>query len=307
MIQRAPTPKRKAQGLSALYDVSPIVWIALVFLATWLWGGDPDDARERRAALQRGVDNVLGGFGVPEVVLQYGGIDDDPEVNERMQAIFAPIAKEAELHRSDLRYNISVLRSKVPNAFSLPGGRTFITRGLIELLESDDEVAGVMGHELAHTIKSHGTKAFGRDLGLILLYDFVLDHIDERDRKDAAELAQLSFALVSTGYSRAAETEADAFGLMLAARAGYDPLGLAEALKKIEAYQREHRDPLREETPVYFRTHPLTSDRVRDIYQEARALGYEVEEFGDPLLDGIRNYNQRVGNQPVIQGEVQLP
>lgn len=295
------------RGISVVYDVSPIIWIALIALATWFYGGDPDEARLRRDAFQRGVDNVLGGMGTPQVVLQYGGIDDDPEINERLQAIFAPIAEQAELHRSDLRYNISVLRSEVPNAFSLPGGRTFITRGLIDLLGSDDEIAGVIGHELAHTIKSHGSKAFGRDLGLILLYDFVLDHVDERDRGDAAELAQLSYALISTGYSRSAETEADAFGLLLAAEAGYEPLGLAEALRKIEAHQRANRDPFQEETPVYFRTHPLTADRVRDIYKEARALGYEVDEFGDPLLDGIRIYNQRVGNQPAIEGGVELP
>lgn len=295
------------RGARALYDLSPLVWVLLVAVVAWFYGGDPDEARERRAAFQRGVDNVLGSMGVPQLVLQYGGIDDEPEVNARMQAIFAPVAEKALLYRPDLRYNISVLRSEVPNAFALPGGRTFITRGLIELLETDDEIAGVMAHELAHTIQSHGSKAFGRDLGLILFYDFVLDHVAEEEFEQAAELARLSHALISTGYSRSAEAEADAFGVRLAAAAGYDPLSLASALRKIEAYLQEHSNPLEEEVPVYFRTHPLTSDRVHAIYQEARALGYYVPEYGDPLLDGIRLYNERVGGQPVIAGEVELP
>ena len=92
------------------------------------------------------------------MIAQYGGIDDDPEINARVQAIFDKVVPAAREMRGDLRYEISVLKSDVPNAFSLPGGRTFITRGLVELLDDDDQIAGVIGHELAHTVKSHGTK-----------------------------------------------------------------------------------------------------------------------------------------------------
>jgi len=307
MDRKTEVQTRRGPGAVILLDASTILLIAVLVLAAVLYGGDPDAARERRAALQRGVDNVLGGLGTPSLILQYGGIDDDPAINERMHAIFEPLAKRASEIRPDLRYSVSVLRSEVPNAFSLPGGRTFITRGLIDLLGSDDEIAGVMGHELAHTIKSHGSIAFGRDLGMILLFDFVVDRVDEANRAQAAELAQLSHALVSTGYSRAAETEADAFGLAIAAESGYEPLALASALVKIEAYQNARRDRFPDDVPVYFRTHPLTSDRVRNIYAEARRLGYPVEEYGDPLLDGIRLYNERTQGQPRIEPEVEAP
>ena len=215
-------------------------------------------------------------------------------INQRVQAIFDKVAPAAREMRGDLRYEISVLKSDVPNAFSLPGGRTFITRGLVELLDDDDQIAGVIGHELAHTVKSHGSKGFGRDLGMILFYDFVLDRVEDHQRADAAELANLSFALVSTGYSRSAETEADEIGFLFAVSGGYDPLGLALALEKIEEHQREEarRTGRRNDVPEFFRTHPLTENRV-DISARWRARwGMTVLLPGDAVTEALRRYHQ---------------
>jgi len=269
------------------YDLSALLWIALILIATWLYGGPPDEARERRASLTRGVDNFLGNMGVPGIVEQYGGIYEDEEAKERIGAIFERLVPQAKAERDDLEYQITLLNSDVPNAFALPGGHTYITRGLIELLDSDDEVAGVLGHELVHTVKSHGSIAFGRDLGLLLAYDIVLDHVEEAERRRAAELARLGHALISTGYSRSAETEADTVGLHYAVAADFDPVGLIRALEKIERYTRE-RAPSAQEVPVYFRTHPLTEERVRHLSEEARRLGYDVYVPGDPVTEALR-------------------
>src|SRR5690606_23572162 len=94
---------------------------------------DPPLRPVRRSPL--GVDNFLGGMCTPQLVAQYGGIDEEPEINARVKAIFDKVAPVAREVRGDLRYEISVLKSDIPNAFSLPGGRTFITRGLVELLD----------------------------------------------------------------------------------------------------------------------------------------------------------------------------
>lgn len=282
-----------------LYDLSVFLLLALIVVVGWFWGGEPDEAARRRASFVRGVDNVLGGMGTPQVIAQYGGIDEDPEINARVQAIFKKVAPVAQEMRGDLRYEISVLKSDIPNAFSLPGGRTFITRGLVELLDDDDQIAGVIGHELAHTVQSHGSKAFGRDLGMILFYDFLLDQVEDHQRKDAAELANLSFALVSTGYSRAAETEADEIGFLYAVKAGYAPLGLAEALEKIEAYQKEQAKKAgrTKQVPEFFRTHPLTEDRIRHIRQVASDIGYDVYVPGDAVTEALRRYHREATSE----------
>lgn len=279
-----------------IFDLSAFLLLALIVAVGWLYGGAPEEAQRRRESLARGVDNVLGNMGTPEVVAQYGGIDDDPEINARVQAIFDKVVPAAREMRGDLRYQISVLKSDVPNAFSLPGGRTFITRGLVELLDDDDQIAGVIGHELAHTVKSHGTKGFGRDLGMILFYDFLLDKIEDHQRADALELANLSFALVSTGYSRSAETEADEIGFLFAVSGGYDPLGLALALEKIEERQRQEarRAGRTRDVPEFFRTHPLTENRVRHIRTLAREMGYDVYVPGDAVTEALRRYHQEV-------------
>lgn len=288
-------PKRAIR----IYDLSAILLLALVLVVGWFYGGPPEEAQRRRESFVRGVDNVLGGMGTPQVIAQYGGIDEDPAINARVQAIFEKVAPVAQEMRGDLRYHISVLKSDVPNAFSLPGGRTFITRGLVELLDDDDQIAGVIGHELAHTVMSHGSKAFGRDLGMMVFFDFLLDRVEEHQRQDAAELANLSYALVSTGYSRAAETEADELGFRYAVRAGYHPEGLALALERIEAYQREQarRTGRRNEIPEFFRTHPLTEDRVRHIRQLAADMGYDVYVPGDAVTEALRRYHQEATEQ----------
>lgn len=271
-----------------LFDLSVLFWVALLVLGTFLYGGKPEEAQERRQAFTRGVDSVLGNMGLSGLVAQYGGIDEDEEMTARVTEIFGTLVVQAQAERDDLDYHISLLRSDVPNAFALPGGKTFITRGLVELLDDDDEIAGVLGHELVHTVKSHGSTAFGRDIGLLLAYDFVLGHVSEEEQARAAEIARLSHALISTGYSRSAESEADKYGLHYAIRADYDPLGLVRALEKIERHQRETRPQGSEEVPVYFRTHPLTEERARALRAEARELGYDVYVPGDPVTEALR-------------------
>jgi len=282
-----------------VYDLSAILLLLLVAAAVYFYGGAPDEAKRRRDAFALGVDNFLGKIGTPEVIAQYGGIDDDPKINARVQAIFDNVAPQARQMRSELRYEISVLKSKIPNAFSLPGGRTFITRGLVELLDDDDEIAGVIGHELAHTVLSHGSKAFGRDLGMIVFFDFLVDKVEPHQRRDAAELANLSYALVSTGYSRQAETEADELGFLFAVRAGYDPVGLADALEKIEEHQRmeERKSGGASQVPEFFRTHPLTEDRIRHIRGLAKEMGYDVYVPGDAVTEALRRYYREATNE----------
>ncbi len=271
-----------------LFDLSALFWVALLVAGLFFYGGKPEDALERRQSFQRGVDNVLGNMGLSGLVSQYGGVYEDPEMTERIDTIFNTLVVQAQSDRDDLEYTITLLDSDTPNAFALPGGSTFITRGLVELLDDDDEIAGVLGHELVHTVKSHGSSSFGRDLGLLLAYDFVLGQVDPEERARAAEIAQLSHALISTGYSRSAESEADKFGLHYAIRAGYHPLGLVRALQKIEAHQREEQPAGSGDVPVYFRTHPLTEERVRALRSEARELGYDVYVPGDPVTEALR-------------------
>lgn len=275
-----------------LFDLSALLWVGLLVLGLFLYAGSPEDAQQRRQSFTRAVDNLLGDMSVGQLVTEYGGVNEDPALNARVQRIFDALVAPVKNDRDDLNYRIQVLNSDVPNAFALPGGRTYITKGLLDLLESDDEVAGVLGHELAHTARSHGSTAFGRDIGMILAYDFVLNRIEEPSRQQAAELAQLSYALISTGYSRAAETEADKLGLRYAAAAGYHPLGLVQALEKIEQYQRKNRPTGAVDVPVYFRTHPLTEDRVRALRAEAKELGYDVYVPGDAVHEALRRLTE---------------
>src|SRR5690606_28625043 len=79
-----------------IYDLSAILLVALIVAVGWFYGGAPEEAQRRRESFVRGVDNVLGSMGTPEVINQYGGVDEDPAINARVQAIFEKVAPAAE-------------------------------------------------------------------------------------------------------------------------------------------------------------------------------------------------------------------
>ena len=178
-----------------------------------------------------------------------------------MEEVFARLAAQSE--RQDVQYTLTVLNSREANAFSLPGGFIFITRGLLNLIGSDEaQLAAVLGHEIAHVEKKHGVNAIFRQLGLSVLAEvgaFALDFLSG-DLLRAAGLALTQ--ILQAGWGREAEFEADALGQEIAARAGFDPVGAISLLEKL--IQAENS----EESMHIFRTHPASG--------EEEALGGEL-------------------------------
>jgi len=176
-----------------------------------------------------------------------GGIYQDTQLQGLVSDIVERLAASSD--RPDLRYHVIILNSPAVNAFSVPSGRLYVTRGLIALANDASELAAVLSHEIGHVIARHdllkAPSGRGEDIG-------------------ARAFAVPNFALA--GFSRAQEVEADNIGARISARAGYDPHGAVRILGALSR-NAQLRSAGGEEVPS---THPATADRLSMAQTNAR-------------------------------------
>ncbi|MHB2017741.1 MAG: M48 family metalloprotease [Candidatus Xenobia bacterium] len=166
--------------------------------------------------------------------------------------------------RPDLVYRVSEVDTPDINAITFPGGFIYVFRGLMEQHFDDDELAGVLGHETAHAVRSHGYKK--------LLGISVLDRIDRRFLHhgiDQGSLSRMIDILLVTGVGRRMEYEADYYGVQYAASAGFEPHGLLRVLKLFAHLETSHPSQMSK----LLATHPPAADRVVRVEQELREMG----------------------------------
>jgi predicted Zn-dependent protease len=175
--------------------------------------------------------------------------------------------------RQDVRYRFHVADLEVPNAFALPGGPVFVTRGLLALVKSEDELAGVLGHEIAHVAARHSVRQATAATPLAVVFGLPAAIVGSVSRP-LGTLVALPGALVSglalSVYGREQEFEADRIGAELAAAAGLSPLALADFLERLareEGLHREGPPPL-----SFFASHPRTPDRMQRVREHAATL-----------------------------------
>jgi predicted Zn-dependent protease len=181
-----------------------------------------------------------------------GGVYQDPQLQGLVADIVERLA--ASSHQPDLRYRVVILNSPAVNAFSLPSGRLYVTRGLIALANDASELAAVLSHEIGHVTARH---ALLRDAPGGRAVDPFRDF-------GARAFAGSNFALA--GFSRTQEVEADNIGARISARAGYDPYG---AVRFLGAMSRnaQLRSPGADGVPA---SHPATADRLSIAQTNAR-------------------------------------
>ena len=155
---------------------------------------------------------------------------EDPEIVGYVDDLGQSLARVSR--RNHITYTFHVVDTDDVNAFAVPGGYLYVNRGLIEAAESEAELAGVLGHEIGHVVGKHSARQLSQQYGLALLAQLALG-------EDPGMLAQLTAQIVATGtitnYSRAMESEADAYGVQELYDAGIDPNGLATFFGKLEA------------------------------------------------------------------------
>lgn len=204
----------------------------------------------------------------------------DPEAQRYLERLGGALADQTEL--ADRDWAFTVIDDPAVNAFALPGGHVYVNAGTIAAAETQDELASVVAHEVAHGAGRHGTERMVKAHGLSLIAGLVLGDDPGLIRQIVAQLVGQS-ALAR--FSRSDEEEADALGLEYLVGAGYDPAGMAAMFETLTALRQRAPGPLER----WFATHPLEEDRIAAAREAAAGLEAEGAPATDPkAFDAVR-------------------
>ena len=223
------------------------------------------------------------------ILVSYGGVYDDAKLHAMVTQLVDRLVAASE--KPDQKYQVTILNSPSVNAFALPNGQLYITRGLIALANDKAELASVLAHEMGHVIARHAAIREDQARQAALVSHVVSDVLSD-PQVGALALAKSKLALAS--FSRAQEFEADGIGVGISARAGFDPYGasrfLADMQRNAELKAGATGDA--RASSDFLSNHPATPDRVRNALANARQFnspGSGNRDRNDYLaaLDGL--------------------
>ncbi|SNZ13244.1 beta-barrel assembly-enhancing protease [Hydrogenobacter hydrogenophilus] len=213
---------------------------------------------------------------IPYAIEESDGLYPDKRVQEYVKSVGMSIAKHTPRR---LPYEFFVVNSDTVNAFALPGGPVFITRGLLLKLNNESELAGVLGHELGHINARHHAKFLEKMYAINLLYNISSVLLADKPYAQALlQFGQVGGQLLALKFSRDQERQADELGVVYVLKAGYDPRGLLGVFETFKNMERTN-------VPEWLQTHPLPQSRIEDVQREIEnikpsgSLIYDTDEF----------------------------
>jgi len=208
------------------------------------------------------------GHSTANMLLEQAPLLDNRALQAYVNRVGSWIAQHSE--RPDLPWRFGVLDNPAVGAYAAPGGYVFITSGMLAQMDSEAELAGVLAHEIAHCVRKHHLEAIQQQAGVGLLSDLGHVALQAKGANSGASSAlgteaskkveQLARNLYSRGLDRGDEYEADAMGVVLAARAGYDPYGLATVLQGLSASKKDDAVLI-----TFLKVHPNIGDRLTKL------------------------------------------
>ncbi|WP_369807033.1 M48 family metalloprotease [Ancylobacter radicis] len=216
------------------------------------------------------------------LVASYGGAYNDPKLQAEVQHIVTRLVAASE--RPDQKYRVTILNSPAINAFALPNGSLYVTRGLLALASDNAEIASVLAHEMAHVIANHAATREDQMKQAVLVSRVISDVVNDPDL-GALALARSRMSLAS--FSRAQELEADAIGVGISARAGFDPYGAERFLTTMGKQSSLKTASTMGQTGAgepadFLASHPATPERISIVMANAR-------EYASPAKPGERD------------------
>jgi predicted Zn-dependent protease len=206
------------------------------------------------------------------------------EVERYVNRVGMWVAMQSE--RPNLPWRFGVLDDADINAFAAPGGYVFITRGLLQHMHSEAELAGVLGHEISHVVRKHQLRAVQRATGMSDLADIVSQHVQTPTGVSGVVSDRLLSGfkeVMSRGLDRSDELEADRMGVVLAARAGYNPYGLPAVLQMLQSL-----NPQDASLALMFATHPAPTARL-DALDQVMDQRFDIYTAQAENIDRFRN------------------
>ena len=222
---------------------------------------------------------ALGLQAAPEMAAQFGGAHPDPQAQAFIDEVCGRLIQRSDAGQADWPYECTLLvDDETVNAFALPGGQVFLTVGLYNLLQSEGQLAGVLGHEIGHAVARHSAQQIARQqLTQGLTGAVIIASYDPENPNSVAtgQMAAVIGQLLGMRYSREHELQADRLGVRFLAQAGYDPRALIGVMN-ILAEANSGSAP-----PEFFSTHPNPENRISEIEEAIR------QEFPGGVPEGL--------------------
>jgi predicted Zn-dependent protease len=207
--------------------------------------------------LSESQEVAMGQQADPDIV-RYFGLYDDKElqrfINEKGQAM------AAISHRKNLKYEFKIVDSPVVNAFAVPGGYVYFTRGIMAHFNNEAEFAGVLGHEIGHITARHSAKQYSN--AMLAQVGLIAGVLIAPDLADFADIAQQGVQLLFLKFGRDAERQSDKLGVEYSTKINYDAQQMADFFGTLQRLQTQSGS---EEVPDFLSTHPNPGDRQRDV------------------------------------------
>lgn len=255
--------------LSALVSVLTALSSGLLGCAT-----NPATGRPQLMLLSDSQEIRLGSRAAPQVAAKFGGPLADAAAQRWIQNLGLGIATRS--HRARMPWRFQILKSQLPNAFALPGGYIFITSGLLRLLDTEEQVAAALAHEVGHVNARHVVDNLQRALGTQLILRAVSRAAGDR-AEAAVPITRIVLKMTNLGFTREQELEADRLGIIYLVRSGRNPWAMVETLEKLGILEESKKPGIAE----LFRTHPHSARRV------SRALRYIMERYPTRLREEL--------------------
>ncbi|GAA4438260.1 M48 family metallopeptidase [Ravibacter arvi] len=222
---------------------------------------NPVTGEKQRVSLTPEQEVAMGLQSAPQMAAEFGGLYQDPKVQQAVKAIGQKIVKNSDAARSPYQYDFHVLAdSRTVNAFALPGGQIFITAALLQRLKTEDEVAGVLGHEIGHVVGRHSAEQMAtQELMSGLAGAATIAMSDPGSPSNSAYIAQYVANMINLKYGREDELESDDFGVKYLIQAGYKPEALLQVMHVLEEASGGNAPP------EYASTHPSPANRMEKI------------------------------------------
>jgi len=222
---------------------------------------NPITGEEQRVQWSMEEEKAIGLNAAPQMAQQHGGIHPDKRACDHVEAVGRRLVNNSIVRRSNYDYNFYLLRDdQTVNAFALPGGQIFITAALYSKFKNEDQLAGVLGHEIGHVIHRHGAERMATSGFIQGLIQSVM--IGSGGDGSIAQIANVVGQYSSMKYGRDQELESDDFGVRLMVEADYDPENLIGVMDILEAASGGAR------VPEFQSTHPSPDNR-REMIREA--------------------------------------
>lgn len=217
----------------------------------------------QRVQLSPQQEIVIGRQSAPEMAAQHGDLYPDRALQDYVDFVGNKVVESSAAKDSPYPFEFHLLRDpQTVNAFALPGGQVFITAALMSRLNSEAQLAGVLGHEVGHVIGRHGAEHLAKQqLGSALVNAVGIAASDDpRNARQAAILASAVNQMVNLKYGREDELESDRLGFQFMTAAGYNPKGIVELMEILNSARGSAG-----EQPEFFSTHPNPDNRIEKL------------------------------------------